>query len=172
MKNQLIQAMAAIEFANKQGKKLYFHMNGDRVEQKGEQVLKNIEALFAGSKHELVKWPWLNHADFSFLVSNMNLGMQVSLSESFNIVTADFVFQNVPIVVGDSVEWMPWFTKADNSSAIRIAKKLAFAYRWPLLFTVFSKLSLEGYNLKSLFAWKEYFKHFAPSPHHHHRHRR
>lgn len=158
MKNQLIQAMAAIEFANKKNKKLYFHMNAGRIEQAGEQVLKNLEALFKDSEHELVKWSWLEHGTFIKLVKHMNLGLQVSLSESFNIVTGDFVANNIPIIVSEAIDWMPWFTQADTESAIDITKKLQFANSFKKIFTITSAIYLDSYNLKSLFEWKKFIE--------------
>lgn len=162
MKNQLIQAVSAIEFAKSIHKKLYFHINGERLEQGGNSVLKNIIALFNGTENELIKWPWLAHGEFVSLIKNMDLGMQVSMSESFNIVTADFVNNNVPIVVSEAVDWMPWFTRADAGEMKSIVKKLSFAHNWGWFWKAGSKLALDTYNVDSFFAWKEYFKHFFP----------
>lgn len=63
MKNQLIQAVAAVKFADRIKKKLHFHVNVGRIEQKGDPVLNNLIALFDGlaSKgHKLVMHPWLS----------------------------------------------------------------------------------------------------------------
>lgn len=158
MKNQLIQAVAAIEYAEKKHKKLYFHVNSTRAEQQGESVLKNLEGLFSDSRHELVKWDWYDHGTFLNLIRKMDLCMQVSLSESFNIVCADSVFANVPIVVSDAIEWMPFFTKAPTDSAGGIVKKIENAIRFRFLFTTLSHLNLDNYNLRSLFVWKKYFE--------------
>jgi len=86
MKNQYQQAMAAIHFANKNGLKLRFHINGTRVEQNGANVLKNIRLLFT-DKHELVEHGWMRHSDFLGLISTMDLGCQVSFSESLYLLT-------------------------------------------------------------------------------------
>ena len=53
LKNQLLQAMSAIRYADLEHKALYFHMNTTRVEG-GEEVLKNIRSLFDNSPHSLV----------------------------------------------------------------------------------------------------------------------
>jgi hypothetical protein len=42
LKNQLIQAVSAIDYADTYGKKLRFHINVKRIEGKGEPVLKNL----------------------------------------------------------------------------------------------------------------------------------
>ena len=61
MKNQLLQAVAALEFSNEIGKPIKFHINANRVEQKGEQVLNNLINLFKGTNSELVFHDWMNH---------------------------------------------------------------------------------------------------------------
>ena len=156
MKNQLIQAIAAIEYANKHHRRLYFHINATRIEQNGSQVLKNIQALFQNTKHTLVEWPWLDHGTFLTLISKMDMCLQVSLSESFNIVAADCVHMNVPTVVSKEIGWMPFFCKVDPGSAGEIAKKIAFVLEYPLLSTISASLCLDSYNMKSLFAWKKF----------------
>jgi len=106
-KNQLMQAMAAVEFARRQGRPLVFHMNGGRVEQFGEANLKNIKAAIAASNQTLVLEPWLPHAEFLELVARMEICLQVSLTESFNIVSADAVSMGVPLVGSSAVSWLP-----------------------------------------------------------------
>lgn len=156
LKNQLIQAMAAIQLADSVGVKLYFHMNGFRLEQRGETVRKNIEALFEGTKHELIKWPWLDHEQFIKVVKKMNLGMQVSLSESFNIVTADFVDNNIPIVVGKDIDWMPRLTRTNPLNINSIIFKLKLVSIFRKIFTFWSSNKLTGYNMNSTQIWKDY----------------
>jgi hypothetical protein len=124
LKNQLIQAMAAMGYANYEGKLLRFHMNVGRVE-RGDEEMKTIRALFKGTEHELVEHPWLAHDKFLELVRKMDVGLQVSLSESYNIVAADFVTCGVPIVGSPDIEWLNrMYTANPNSSAdIRTAIK-------------------------------------------------
>ena len=107
LKNQLVQAVAAIKFADVHNQKLKFYINTGRIEGCGEPVLKNIRALFRHSKHELIEIPWLKHDDFiELLESKIDLSMQVSLSETFNIVIADSVASKVPVVVSKEVHWV------------------------------------------------------------------
>lgn len=127
-KNQLMQAMAAMAFGNEVGRRIRFHINSDRTEQTGESVLKNLRALFAGTKHILAEHPWMNHKDFLKLVSGMDFGMQVSLSETFNIVAADFVYSKVPVVSSAEIEWMPESMHAEPHSIEDIVAKLKRLY--------------------------------------------
>jgi hypothetical protein len=57
----------------------------------------------------------------------MNLLIQVSYTESFNMVTADGVSQGVPSVVSDAIDWAPeyWQATSDNVGDIaRIGRQL------------------------------------------------
>ena len=129
LKNFLTQAFAAIIFADKVGKKIRFHINSGRVEQRGEPVLRNLQNLFPINGHELVEHPWLPHDEFLNVVKSMDLGMQVSLSESFNIVAADFVSQNIPIVVSNEIPWMPFWTQVRPGLVKSIVNRLLLIYK-------------------------------------------
>jgi hypothetical protein len=157
-KNQLIQAIASIEYADQHHKKLYFHLNASRVEQNGDQALKNIRALFENSKHSLVEWSWFDHGTFVYLVSKMKVSLQVSLSESFNIIAGDSVYANVPTIVSEEIDWMPFFCQVETGSATKISQKISFAIRFKKLCTIFSHMNLESYNIKSLLIWKKFLK--------------
>ncbi len=163
LKNQLYQATAAIEYANAVNKKLRFHINQARVENKGDSVLKNIRNLFLNNpKHELVQHGWLSHSDFKKLISTMDVGLQVSFTETFNIVAADFVDCNVPIVVSDQIEWMSYLYKAKPTDSKSIMEKMNFALKTSNLNIQFiNKLSLWYYGKTSKAVWKKYLDGFV-----------
>jgi hypothetical protein len=158
MKNNYQQALAAIAFAQNAGKRLRFHVNGTRVEQKGESVIRNLRELFTDSPHELVEHYWYKHNEFLSEISRMDLGMQVSFSESFNIVTADFVTAGVPIVASDDIEWMPSLTKTSPTSNLGMIKRLKFLNSNRMLIVFLQKASLWIYNLKAKSAWLNFVK--------------
>ena len=158
MKNQLIQAMAAIHFADKHNLKLYFHINASRIEQKGESVLKNIRSLFENSKHELVEHGWLRRDEFLELVKSMNINMQVSLNESFNIVTADSLLGGVPVVASSSISWLPYVVQANTESTESIVNKLEQAVVFKRFFLNLSRHHLQEYNEESLVVWRKTLK--------------
>lgn len=105
-KNQLAQAVAAILFAEKHRAAVHFYINYSRIEQRGEGVLKNLRALFEGTRHRLIEVEWLDHHDFVKLISTLDLCMQVSFTETFNIVTADCIASHVPVVVSEEINWL------------------------------------------------------------------
>ena len=156
MKNQYQQAIAAIDLATKRGLKLRFHINGTRVEQNGLNVLKNIRLLFK-DKHELIEHGWMTHSDFLKVISQMDIGTQVSFSESFNIVSADFVQSGVPIVVSDDIEWMPRLLRVSPTESEKISHKMEFAYDLGKILAPLQKIYLKWYEFKAEFIWINHF---------------
>ena len=128
LKNQLIQAMAAVTFANKIKRQLTFHINSTRVEQHGMPILHNIEALFATTRHKLQVHEWMPWSEFIKVVRGMDLGLQVSFSETFDIVAADFVFADVPIVGSKEIPWMSHLFQANCTNMDDIVRHLEFAW--------------------------------------------
>lgn len=106
MKNQLLQAMSAIKLGEFLERKIYFHINTQRVEGRGEHVLKNLRDLFLNSGHELVEHGWMGRDVFISVASRMDIGMQISFSETFNITAADMVMQDVPMVVSNEIPFI------------------------------------------------------------------
>lgn len=132
LKNQCYQAMCAIEMAERLNKRLRFHITidaGMSEENNRYPVLRNLEEMFKNSEHELVKHDWMPNDKFQDLIATMDIGMQVSYTESFNIVSADFVNNNIPIVVSRAISWMPWIFKTSTTEYERTVRKLMFTYR-------------------------------------------
>jgi len=159
LKNQLIQAVAAIDFADTYKKKLRFHINTQRIEGRGEPVLKNLRELFENNtRHELVEHGWLSHNEFIDLVQRMDIGLQVSFSETFSIVSADFVNNNIPVVTSNEVDWVNPVFYANPSkveSIVSRMKRALFSSVFKLNFL--NKISLWYYSFKSERIWTKYF---------------
>lgn len=159
MKNSLTQAMAAMIYADEKDMKLKLHINTERIEQKGENNLKNLRALFDGTRHELVEHKWLKHDNFLKLVSKMDIGLQVSLSETYNIVTADFISQNVPIITSEEIKFVNAFDKVDkNKNAQVIADKIKSGLRNQQPFVWVNRLLLWIDSYKSKRNWIKFVK--------------
>ena len=95
-------------------KKLYFHINVPEAEQlDGSPILSNLRSIFDGGRHTLVEHDWYTHEQFLQLVKTMDLGMQISFTETFNIVAADFVHCNIPIVVSKDITFVNKFCRVD-----------------------------------------------------------
>jgi hypothetical protein len=159
MKNQLIQTMAAMAFADELGMKLRFHVNAGRIEQKGENAYKNMSALFVGTPHEIVGHGWLTHPEFMGLIHKMDLGLQVSFSETFNIVAADFAEAGVPCVGSAEIEWMNFFYKAKPTHIDSIISHLWLAYLGKRIhLQELNRRGLEKYNEGAAKAWAKLLK--------------
>jgi hypothetical protein len=161
MKNHVIQALAAIEFAESIGKKLRFHINSGRVEQRGESVINNLIGIFShiyDSGHRLINHDWLPREKFIELCSTIDIGMQVSFSETFNIVAADMLSQGVPIVVSDEIPWSnPMFEASPTDSGDMVRKlKLTNKFNWINVYT--NQKLLNIYTNKTRKIWLKHFK--------------
>ena len=65
---------------------------------------------------------WQTWPEFCALVRSMNLLIQPSYTESFNMVTADGVAEGVPSVVSEAIDWAPAHWQAPVDDAIGIAR--------------------------------------------------
>lgn len=130
LKNQLLQGMAALKFAREMKHFVAFHMNVTRLETGGDPILKNMRQLFGGSPDGvLIEHDWMEPEDFlDLLQDHIDLGMQVSLTETFNVVSADYVTAGIPIVVSKEVVWASRCNKAKDDSIDDIVKKMKFAW--------------------------------------------
>lgn len=159
MKNQLIQAMASIALADDLKKTLHFHINHSRVEQYGDNVYKNIVSLFENSKHKLITHGWLLHHDFLQLIRKMDLGLQMSFSETFNIVAADFVHMSVPIVTSPEITWINRIYQADETDLDNIVFHLWTALRGRKInLHRINEWGLNRWNNDARMVWKCYLK--------------
>jgi hypothetical protein len=157
-KNQLAQAVAAYGYAQKNKLALTFHINSSRVEQNGDNVLKNIRALFAGSPYTLVEHTWFDHAAFLTALQALDLIMTVSFTETFSIVTADAVSQGIPIVTSPEVTWANPAIQADPTSISDIQAKMSTALRTMFFknITASNQKRLTSYSNNSKDIWLDY----------------
>ena len=150
MKNHLIQAMAAIKFAEDHQLALNFHINNTRIEQRGDNVRKNLIALFDNQpQHNLIVHPWMSHKNLlSLITEEIDIGMQVSFTETFNIVSADHIHCGVPMVTSKEVTFVALPFRADPTDIKSIIRALKHAY-WA------EKWNLHNIN-KQLLEWSNY----------------
>lgn len=146
LKNQLFQGICAINAANKLNKKLFFHIN-TAVTDNTNPVLNNLREIFKNTEHNLIIHKWLEHEKFEKLIQKMDLGLQLSYTESFNIVAADFVNNGIPIIVSEAINWVPkiYFTSTVNYK--NVIKKIVQLYKLKNNFLI---ILLAKYKLKKL----------------------
>jgi hypothetical protein len=161
LKNHLLQAICAVEFAESLNKKCRFHINSGRIEMKGEPILNNLKGLFqhlADKGHEMIAHEWVPRDKFLEICADMDIGMQASISETFNIVAADHLSQGVPVVTSSEMPWaVRWFC-AEPVERTDILKKLKRVYRFPELNVLTNQYSLTHYTNQTRKIWLEYFR--------------
>lgn len=159
LKNTLMQAFAALEYAKQEGKLLHFHINSGRIEMKGDGVFKNLVDMFeqlAGAGHRLITHDWMCREDFIKLCHTMDIGMQVSFSETFNIVAADFVSQGVPIVTSPEVPWANRLFSCETTNHEDIVRSLRLAHKFPSINVFLNQRNLKKYSKQTISHWISY----------------
>lgn len=138
-KNIITQAGAAVSIGEKLNVPVEIHIITGREEMGGHTVVNSLKQMFDGiskEKAKIIEYPWLCHNDFLELISKMHIGLQVTYTESFNIIAADFLSQNKPVMVSPSVAYLPnWIglnpdnleNIADNTIRILNSKFLQYA---------------------------------------------
>lgn len=131
LKNTVQQALAALKYANDHDKTLFFYVNASRVEGSAGSIVRCLRAVFGqGDRHRLIEVPWMSHADFRMFSKNMDIVMQVSLSETFNIVAADAVAEDTPVLVSNEVPWSACLQHANPHSVESMARGIHRVLSW------------------------------------------
>lgn len=161
LKNHVVQALGALKFAEKINKKLHFHINTGRIEQKGDSILNNLQSIFShlyNSDHRLINHGWAPREEFLKICGQMDIGMQVSFSETFNIVAADLISQGVPIIGSNEIPWINPLFSAIVTDSDDIAKKLLRTYNYPKINYISHQYLLKSYTNKTIKYWLTFIK--------------
>jgi hypothetical protein len=116
--------------------------------------------LFRHVPHELVEHPWVAHRQLLELLRTMDIGLQVSFSETFNIVAADYAVAGLPIVVSPEISWATPWCQAEPTDAEDIFRKMGRVTCWGLgwLFKRLNLLGLRRFSEDSKARWLYYFR--------------
>jgi len=161
LKNHLLQAHAALRFAGSIGKKLHFHINTNRLEMKGDSVYHNLQGLFQHLEdkgHKLVGHLWVPREEFTQVCASMDIGMQVTMSETFNIVGADFISQGVPVIGCAEIPWLSLEYHANPVDSYDIFVLLSQVNYDPQANVTSNQATLAEYVNQTKQIWLEYFK--------------
>jgi hypothetical protein len=161
LKNHMEQVVAALDAANRLGRVLVLHINVGRQEMQGSEPLKNIRAIFSEhgttQKSHLVCHDWMSHNEFLGVITGMDIGLQVSYTETFNIVAADFVAMGVPVIGSPDISWLPKRGKADPNSAEDITHKMLRVLAEDRgRYQASAWAGIQHHNKLALKAWEEY----------------
>lgn len=158
LKNMMTAAAAALEIATRRQADLELWISGGRSEGGGDLVRRAVGEMFSGLTHaRLVDAPWRPWPEFRAIVRTMHLLLQVSYTESFNMVTADGAAEGVPSVVSDAIDWAPRSWRAPVDDASRIAAAALNLLRHPRIAVWLGRRALRAHNREGVEAWKHFF---------------
>jgi hypothetical protein len=103
----------------------------------------------------LVSTGWLPWAKFRQLVGSMDLLLQPSFTESFNVVTADGVHQGVPSVVSDAIDWAPARWQANPDDAEDLVRVAQYLLKTPQAVED-GRQALKSYVAQGVQTWSEF----------------
>ena len=154
-KNLMCAVGAALEVAVRVHADTEIHVSDGRPEN-SHVIIRALHEMVDGIRGvRLINNHWESWPEFLQTVHAMDLLMQPSYSETFNVVCADGISQGVPCVVGEAIEWAPKSWRAETDDASEIARKgvhllkdcHAAAEGWE---------ALEHYLKRGLEHWKEF----------------
>lgn len=155
LKNHSTAAAAAQLVARSRNCDLEFYLNVNRIEH-GRGILDCIRNMYKNLRWaKLIEVPWEDWPTFRRTVAHMDLCLQISFTETFNITTADATAELVPSVVSDCIEWLPDSWKASSDNANDVAK-VANNLLWNVNAPQEGLAYLQKYVRQSVDRWKEY----------------
>lgn len=156
LKNLMTSAAAAIAIGKRLNRPVEFYYNSGRDEGGGGTIAYAVYQMCHDLPNfKLDRIAWRPHEEFKKVIGEMDILIQVSYTESFNMVTADGIDMGVPSVVSTAIDWAPRGWKADSDDALEVADvgiKLLKNYRLRKA----GLSALKDHNKKSLKLWSEY----------------
>lgn len=155
LKNFLTATAAAIAISKELRVPVELWMNGGRPDGGGsiERAIRNLIGHHHSVTLHILNWAaWPNFLD---ILGSLHLMIQVSYTESFNMVTADGIAKGVPSVVSDAIDWVPtrWIAKSDDALDVaRCGRSLIFD---PCAISD-AIASLEKHNQHGFYEWTEF----------------
>jgi len=90
----------------------------------------------------------------------MDLGLQVSYSETYNIVAADFVWNNIPLIGSPEINWLSQTFMVSPNSSHEIKEKIRYVIEHKTHKEIYNlnKKSLEQHNERYKKLWDEFIE--------------
>jgi glycosyltransferase involved in cell wall biosynthesis len=159
-KNVLTAAAAALEVGQRlRVTELEFWISGGRSEG-GQTIRAAIQQMYLNlPRAKVVECNWQSWPQFLATVGSMDLLLQPSYTEGFNMVTADGIAQGVASVVSDAIAWAPRNWQASTDCATDIANKAIALLHDPMAVQE-GVAALEVHNAMALLSWEKFLKLF------------
>ena len=156
-KNVLTAAAAALEVGQRlRVPELEFWMSGGRREGGGQTIMAAIQQMYLNvPRAKVIERNWQSWPQFLTTVGSMDLLLQPSYTEGFNMVTADGIAQGVASVVSDAIAWAPKNWQAETDDAIDIANKAVGLLHDPAAVQE-GVTALDSHNATGLVLWKKF----------------
>jgi len=153
LKNFLSGAAGAVELARRLRVPVELLLSSGRNEGGNPRALQEMTEHISNLR--VVHTGWLPWAEFRRLVRTIDLVLQPSYTETFNVVSADAIAEGVPVVATDAIDWVPpwWQAKADEPLDIaRVAERLLRDPRAPRD----GRMALQDYVQRGVVTWAHF----------------
>jgi glycosyltransferase involved in cell wall biosynthesis len=156
LKGNLTACAASMEIGKKLDIHTEFWLNSGRIDG-GQSILNAINELTAGAKHFKVKYKeWAPWQQFRHFIGSMDVNMQMSLSESFNMVLADSLYNAVPAIASEVVEWFPENCIANVDDPDQIANLTIKMLNKPAHYVKSGQNALKKYVKNGVESWEKF----------------
>lgn len=155
LKNFMTAAGAAIVIAKQLRVPVEFWMNGGRPDG-GGSIERAIRALIGSQRGITLRiLNWSAWPEFLDLIETLHLMIQVSYTESFNMVTADGISRGVPSVVSQAIDWVPERWVAHSDRPLDVAQVGRSLITDPHA-AADGVMALERHNSNGVHAWEDF----------------
>jgi hypothetical protein len=157
LKNMVTAASAAVQLATTLKNDVEIYLSSGREEGGGsvKAAIKQLTRDVPGVT--LVENPWSSWPSFRKTVGHMHVLLNVSYTESFNMVCADGIGEGVASVVSEAIDWAPqdWQANVDDVGDVaRVARRLLHDHQAVLD----GQEALKKYVKQGSHAWENYLR--------------
>ncbi len=117
LKNLMSAVGAGLEVGNRLNRDVEIWISSGRDGTHAKPILQGMYALVDGLPWaKIVDNGWKSWPDFRTTIRSMDLLLQPTFSETFNVVTADGIAEGVASVVTSAIDWAPqsWWANPDD----------------------------------------------------------
>lgn len=151
LKNNLQQVFVAKRFADHLGLPLRFHTNS-RMDFGGEGPARNVNDALESLGAVHVRHGWEDRETFLQSLRDIDVLLQLSMSETFNIVAADCTLVGKPLLASNEIPWSyPLY--GDPNDVNDCVQKLKVIWANKSFFVQGNRRGLTSYARQSISTW-------------------
>ncbi|MEO7731237.1 MAG: glycosyltransferase [Kofleriaceae bacterium] len=153
LKNFLSGAAGAVELARRLRVPVELLLSSGRNEGGNFRALEEMTEGISNLR--VTQTGWLPWPEFRRLVRTIDLVLQPSYTETFNVVSADGIAEGVPVVATDAIDWVPKWWQAEADEPLDIARVAERLLRDPRAARD-GRQALHAYVRRGLVAWSRF----------------